>query len=129
MRGLVIITTLAFLFVFNNADAQRYRDKSNLGNDEMVKFIAIKNGDILELNWEISSTRTIKSVELRKGILNAKSVTWETVKKITDDDNKYIVVLPDLGKVFYKLILTDASGQTNEYEPTFKLKKGGIALL
>ncbi len=129
MRGLVIVATLAFLSVFTNADAQRYRNKSNLGNEEMVKFIAMKNGDILELNWVINSTRSIKSVELRKGSLNAKSVTWETVKKITDDDKRYIDYLPDLGKVFYKLILTDASGQTSEYEPTFKLKKGGTALL
>lgn len=129
MRGLVLVLILAFLSVFSNANAQRYRNKSNLGNEEMVKFIAMKNGDILELNWVINSTRIIKTIELRKGSLSAKSIKWETVKQITDDDKKYIDYLPDLGKVFYKLILTDESGKTSEYEPTFKLKKGGTVLL
>ena len=94
----------------------------------MVKFIAMKNGDILEFNWVINSTRVIKSIELRKGYLNSNSVEWKTVKKISEEDKKYIDYLPDLGQVFYKLILTDESGVTSEYEPEFRLKKGGTLL-
>ena len=129
MKGLVLILTLALLSIFSNVEAQRYRNKSNLGNEEMVKFIAMKNGDILEFNWVINSTRVIKTIELRKGILNSNSIEWETVKEITDEDKKYIDYMPDLGQVFYKLILTDESGVSSEYEPEFKLKKGGTALL
>lgn len=95
----------------------------------MVKFIALKNGDIVEFNWVINSTRIIKSIELRKGSLNANSIEWETVKKISDEDKKYVDYLPDLGQVFYKLILTDDNGTTSEYEPEFRLKKDGVALL
>lgn len=51
------------------------------------------------------------------------------MKEITPEDKKYIDYLPDLGKVFYKLILTDDTGKTSEYEPEFKVKKGGTALL
>ena len=79
MKGLFLILTVAMLSVFSNADAQRYRNKSNLGNEEMVKFIAMKNGDILEFNWVINSTRIIKSIELRKGSMNSNSIEWETV--------------------------------------------------
>lgn len=129
MKGLFVIFTLVLLAVFSDADAQRYRNKSNLGGEEMVKFIALKNGDILEFNWVINSTRVIESIELRKGSLNANSIEWETVKKITDEDKKFIDYQPDLGQVFYKLILTDNNGVTSEYEPEFKLKKDGVALL
>ena len=128
MKGFFLILTFALLAVFSNATAQRYRNQNNLGNEEMVKFIAMKNGDILEFNWVINSTRVIKSIELRKGHLNSNSVEWKTVKKISDEDKKYIDYLPDLGQVFYKLILTDESGVTSEYEPEFKLKKGGTLL-
>jgi len=129
MKGLFLILIVLMLSVFTNAEAQRYRNQSNLGNEEMVKFIALKNGDILEFNWVINSTRVIKSIELRKGSMNSNSIEWETVKKISDEDKKYIDYLPDLGKVFYKLILTDANGTTSEYEPEFRLKKDGVALL
>lgn len=128
MKGFFLILTFALLAVFSNATAQRYRNQNNLGNEEMVKFIAMKNGDILEFNWVINSTRVIKSIELRKGHLNSNSVEWKTVKKISDEDKKYIDYLPDLGQVFYKLILTDESGVTSEYEPEFRLKKGGTLL-
>ena len=128
MKGFFLILTFALLTVFSNAAAQRYRNKNNLGNEEMVKFIAMKNGDILEFNWVINSTRVIKSIELRKGHLNSNSVEWKTVKKISEEDKKYIDYLPDLGQVFYKLILTDESGVTSEYEPEFRLKKGGTLL-
>jgi len=129
MKGFFLILTVAFLSIFTSAEAQRYRNKSNLGNEEMVKFIALKNGDIVEFNWVINSTRIIKSIELRKGNINSNSIEWETVKKITDEDKKYIDYLPDLGKVHYKLILTDDNGVTSEYEPEFRLKKDGVALL
>ena len=129
MKGLFLILTVAMLSVFSNADAQRYRNKSNLGNEEMVKFIAMKNGDILEFNWVINSTRIIKSIELRKGSMHSNSIEWETVKKISDEDKKYVDYLPDLGQVFYKLILIDDSGTTSEYDPEFRLKKDGVALL
>ena len=129
MKGLVLILTLASLSIFSNVEAQRYRNKSNLGSEEMVKFIAMKNGDIVEFNWVINSTRIIKSIELRKGFLNSNSIEWETVKKITDEDKKYIDYLPDLGKVYYKLILTDDKGISSEYEPEFQLKDGGTTLL
>ena len=128
MKGFFLILTFALLAVFSNATAQRYRNQNNLGNEEMVKFIAMKNGDILEFNWVINSTRVIKSIELRKGHLNSNSVEWKTVKKISDEDKKYIDYLPDLGQVFYKLSLTDESGVTSEYEPEFRLKKGGTLL-
>ncbi len=95
----------------------------------MVKFIALKNGDVLEFNWMINSTRIIESIELRKGIFNTNSIEWETVKKIKDEDKIYVDYLPDLGQVFYKLILTDNKGVSSEYEPVFRLKKDGIALL
>ncbi|MCG8305940.1 MAG: hypothetical protein MI975_01020 [Cytophagales bacterium] len=128
MKGLLILT-IAFVSVFSNVNAQRYRNQSNLGNEEMVKFIALKNGDIVEFNWIINSTRAIKSIELKKGNVSSNSIEWETVKKITDEDKKYIDYLPDLGKVLYKLILTDESGAISEYEPEFRLKKDGVALL
>jgi hypothetical protein len=128
MKGFFLILTFALLAVFSNATAQRYRNQNNLGNEEMVKFIAMKNGDILEFNWVINSTRVIKSIELRKGHLNSNSVEWKTVKNISEEDKKYIDYLPDLGQVFYKLILTDESGVTSEYEPEFRLKKGGTLL-
>ena len=95
----------------------------------MVKFIAIKNGDILEFNWIINSTRVIKLIELRKGIMNSNSIEWETVKKISEEDKTYIDYMPDLGQVFYKLILTDESGKASEYDPEFKIKKDGSSLL
>ena len=129
MKGLFLLLTLASLSIFSNADAQRYRNKSNLGYEEMVKFIALRDGDIVEFNWVINSTRVIKSIELRKGFLNSNSIEWETVKKITDEDKKYIDYLPDLGKVYYKLILTDDKGVSSEYEPEFQLKDGGTTLL
>jgi len=129
MKGVLLLLTIAFITVFADANAQRYRNQSNLGSEEMVKFIALKNGDILEFNWTINSTRAIKTIELKKGNLGESSVEWETVKEITPEDKKYIDYLPDLGKVFYKLILTDETGKTSEYEPEFKVKKGGTALL
>lgn len=129
MKGLFLLLTIAFVTVATEADAQRYRNQNNLGTEEMVKFIALKNGDILEFNWSINSTREIKSIELKKGNLSSNSIDWVTVKTITDEDKKYIDYLPDLGKVFYKLILTDDTGKTSEYEPEFQVKKGGTALL
>ena len=129
MKGLVLIFTIVLVACFSDANAQRYRNQSNLGTEEMVKFIALKNGDIVEFNWTINSTRAIKSIELKKGNLNATSIEWITVKQITEEDKKYIDYMPDLGKVFYKLILTDETGKVSEYEPEFKVKKGGTALL
>lgn len=129
MRGLFILFTIAFLAIASEADAQRYRNQNNLGTEEMVKFIALKNGDIVEFNWTINSTREIKSIELKKGNFDNNSIDWVTVKEITEEDKRYIDYLPSLGKVFYKLILTDASGKTSEYEPEFKVKKGGTSLL
>lgn len=129
MKGLLLLLTVAFVLVFTEADAQRYRNQNNLGSEEMVKFIALKNGDIVEFNWTINSTREIKTIELKKGNLNSNSIDWVTVKTITDEDKKYIDYLPDLGKVFYKLILTDDAGKTSEYEPEFQVKKGGTTLL
>jgi hypothetical protein len=129
MKGLVLIFTLVLVVFFSDANAQRYRNQNNLGTEEMVRFIALKNGDIVEFNWTINSTRAIKSIELKKGNLNATSIEWITVKQITEEDKKYIDYMPDLGKVFYKLILTDETGKVSEYEPEFKVKKGGTALL
>ena len=129
MKGFFLILTFALVVVFTNANGQRYRNQNNLGSEEMVKFIALKNGDVLEFNWVINSTRSIKTIELRKGSLNSNSVDWQTVKTITSDDKKYIDYLPDLGEVFYKLILTDENGVASEYEPEFRLKKDGTALL
>lgn len=129
MKVFFLIFTIAFISIFSSAEAQRYRNKSNLGSEERVKFIALKNGDIVEFNWSINSTRIIKSIELRKGIVTTDAIDWVTVKKITNDEKKYIDYLPDLGIVQYKLILTDDNGMTSEYEPVFKLKKRGIAIL
>jgi len=129
IKGLFLILTVILLSVFSNADAQRYRNGNNLGGEEMVKFIALKDGDVLEFNWMINSTRIIESIELRKGSFDTNSIEWETVKKITDEDKKYVEYLPDLGQVFYKLILTDNKGVSSEYEPVFRLKKDGVALL
>ena len=129
MKGLFIILSFIFLSIFSSAEAQRYRNQSNLGNEELVRFIAMKNGDIVEFNWVINSTRVIKSIELRKGNVLSNSIEWKTVKQITEEDKKYIDYLPDLGEVHYKLILTDESGKTSEYEPEFRIKKDGTALL
>ena len=129
MKGLILILTLILLSIFSTAEAQRYRNQSNLGNEEMVRFIAMKNGDIVEFNWSINSTRVIKTIELQKGNVSANSIEWITVKQISDEDKKYIDYLPDLGEVHYKLILTDENGKTSEYEPEFRLKKDGTALL
>ena len=129
MKGAILILTFVFMAVFSDADAQRYRNRSNLGSEEMVKFIAMKNGDIVEFNWTINSTRIIKSIELQKGNFSDDRIEWKTVKKIGEEDKKYVDYLPDLGKVFYKLILTDDTGKKSEYEPVFKIKKGGTAML
>ena len=67
MKGFILILTFALAVVFTNAHAQRYRNQNNLGSEEMVKFVALKNGDVLEFNWVINSTRHIKTIELRKG--------------------------------------------------------------
>lgn len=129
MKGLLIFLVFASAAFFNEATAQRYRNENNLGSEEMVKFVALKNGDIVEFNWVINSTREIKSIILKKGNLNSNSVEWVTVKEITQEDKRYIDYLPDLGKVFYKLILTDAAGKVSEYEPEFQVKKGSTSLL
>ena len=129
MKGLELVLTLASLAIFSDAEAQRYRNNSNLGNEEMVKFIAIKNGDILEFNWVINSTRVIKLIELRKGILNDSSIEWETVKKISEEDKRYIDYMPDLGQVFYRLLLTDDDAKISEYELESRFKKDGSTLL
>jgi hypothetical protein len=129
MKGLFILLTIAFISVVADVNAQRYRNENNLGNEEMVRFIAMKNGDIMEFNWKINSTRKIQTIELQKGNLTENSVEWVTVKEITDEDKKYIDYLPDLGEILYKLILTDDTGKTREYEPVFQIKKGGTALL
>ena len=129
MRGQILIFSIMALLAFSHADAQRYRNQSNLGYEEMVKFIAWKNGDIVEFNWEIKSTRNIAHIELKKGNINANSIEWETVKEIKDDEKKYVDYLPDLGKVFYKLIVIDDTGKGIEYDPIFKVKKGATSLL
>ncbi|MCK5277610.1 MAG: hypothetical protein KAK04_03715 [Cyclobacteriaceae bacterium] len=129
MKGLFLLLTLVSLSIFSNADAQRYRNKSNLGYEEMVKFIALRDGDIVEFNWVINSTRVIKTIELRKGNLISNSIEWETVKEISEEDKKYVDYMPDLGQVFYKLILIDDNGTSSEYEPEFRLKKDGTSLL
>ncbi len=129
MRGKILIFSIMAFLAFFHANAQRYRNQSNLGYEEMVKFIAWKNGDIVEFNWEIKSTRNIAIIELKKGNMNANSIEWETVKKIKDDEKKYVDYLPNLGKVFYKLIVIDDAGRGIEYDPIFKVKKGGTSLL
>ncbi len=87
MKNIVGLFLLAFLGIFSQAEAQRYRNQSNLGKAEMVQFVAAKNGDILELNWEINTTRKIKSIELRKGNDTANNTSWETVKEFSDRQN------------------------------------------
>ncbi len=129
MKGLLFALIFISAAFFNEANGQRYRNQNNLGNEEMVKFVALKNGDIVEFNWIINSTREIKSIILKKGNLNSNSVEWITVKEIAAEDKRYIDYLPDLGKVFYKLILTDDSGKVSEYEPEFQVKKGSTSLL
>ncbi|MCK5700069.1 MAG: hypothetical protein KAI29_02915, partial [Cyclobacteriaceae bacterium] len=68
-------------------------------------------------------------IELRKGNLISNSIEWETVKEISEEDKKYVDYMPDLGQVFYKLILIDDNGTSSEYEPEFRLKKDGTSLL
>jgi len=129
MKYAVVLISFFVLFMANDALGQRYRNQPNLGAEEMVKFIALRNGDIVEFNWIINSTRIIKTIELKKGNIEENSVEWITVKTITPEDKKYIDYLPDLGQVFYKLILTDDTGKTSEYEPVFQVKKGETTLL
>ena len=129
MKGTFLFLLIIFCGALTQAHAQRYRNQNNLGVEERVKFIAYKNGDIVEFNWAINSTRDIKSIVLQKGSFDDKDVKWITVKEIKDEDKKYIDYLPDLGKVFYKLILVDGKGKSNEYQPEFKIKKDATALL
>ena len=129
MRGRILIFFIVAFMAFFHANAQRYRNQSDLGYEEMVKFIAWKNGDIVEFNWEIKSTRNISAIELKKGNMQRSSVEWETIKKIKDDEKKYVDYVPNLGKVFYKLIVIDDSGRGIEYDPVFKVKKDGGSLL
>jgi len=129
MKYAVVLISFFMLFMANDVLGQRYRNQPNLGAEEMVKFIALRNGDIVEFNWIINSTRIIKTIELKKGNIEENSIEWITVKTITPEDKKYIDYLPDLGQVFYKLILTDDTGKTSEYEPVFQVKKGETTLL
>lgn len=129
MKYALIFISFLILLLSNDAIGQRYRNQPNLGAEEMVKFVALRNGDIVEFNWSINSTRIIKTIELKKGNIHDNSIEWITVKTITNDDKKYIDYLPDLGQVYYKLILTDDNGKTSEYEPIFQVKKGETTLL
>ena len=125
MKNIVGLFLLAFLGIFSQAEAQRYRNQSNLGKAEMVQFVAAKNGDILELNWQINTTRKIKSIELRKGNDTANSTDWETVKEFSDRQNLYVDYIPSLGRMRYKLVVIDEEGTRSEYDPSFVLSKGG----
>ncbi|MDZ7604947.1 MAG: hypothetical protein U5K79_05020 [Cyclobacteriaceae bacterium] len=129
MKYAVVLFSLFLLFMTNDVFGQRYRNQPNLGAEEMVKFIALRNGDIVEFNWSINSTRIIKTIELKKGNMDENSIEWITVKTITPEDKKYIDYLPELGQVYYKLILIDDAGKTSEYEPVFQVKKGETTLL
>lgn len=129
MKYAVVLISFFILFMAGDVYGQRYRNQPNLGAEEMVKFIALRNGDIVEFNWSINSTRIIKTIELKKGNIEENSIEWITVKTITPEDKKYIDYLPELGQVYYKLILTDEAGKTSEYEPVFQVKKGETTLL
>lgn len=117
------------LLLSGHTYGQRYRNQSSVAQQEVVKFIAQRNGDIVEFNWTINSPRVIKTIELKKGNMTDNSVEWITVKTISAEDKKYIDFLPSLGHVYYKLILTDEAGKTSEYEPEFQVKKGETTLL
>lgn len=123
MKGIIFIVTVLIFSVCSNAEAQRYRNQSNLGSEEMVRFTAMKNGDVLEFTWVVNSTRSIESIELKKGNSGANSmVEWVTVKKVDANEENHIDYLPELGEVLYKLIVTDDQGDVSEYKPQFRLK-------
>lgn len=123
MKGIIFVVTVLIFSVCSNAEAQRYRNQSNLGSEEMVRFTAMKNGDVLEFTWVVNSTRSIESIELKKGNSGPNSmVEWVTVKKINANEENHIDYLPELGEVLYKLIVTDDQGDVSEYKPQFRLK-------
>jgi len=123
MKGFIFIVTVLIFSVCSNAEAQRYRNQSNLGSEEMVRFTAMKNGDVLEFTWVVNSTRSIESIELKKGNSGANSmVEWVTVKKVDANEENHIDYLPELGEILYKLIVTDDQGDISEYKPQFRLK-------
>jgi hypothetical protein len=122
MKGIFFIAVVLFS-ICSSAEAQRYRNQNNLGAEEMVRFTALKNGDVLEFSWVINSTRSIETIELQKGNSDLRSmVEWVTVKKINGNDENHIDYLPQLGEVLYKLIVTDEEGTVSEYKPEFRLK-------
>jgi hypothetical protein len=118
------------VMALQEAVAQRYRTDNDLGNTEMVRFVALKNGDIVEFNWEINSTREIKTIELKKGAMEEGTyrINWKTVKTLSKDDKKYIDYLPDLGQIYYRLTLTASDGTVMDYEPEFRVKNGDSKL-
>ena len=123
MKGIFLIVSVVLLSICSTAEAQRYRNQNDLGTEEMVRFTALKNGDILEFSWVINSTRSIESIELKKGNSNINSmVEWVTVKKINGNEENHIDYVPQLGEVLYKLIVTDEQGDVSEYKPQFRLK-------
>ena len=125
-KGPLVI--LAFLILGMTHQAmQRYRAENNLGTEEIVKFIATKDGDALEFSWQINSTRDIESVVLKKGEFTSKKsnnqLQWKTVKQFGKEVHEYVETVPELGQLNYRLMVVGKDGSVKEYAPTFEVKK------
>jgi len=103
--------------------AQRYSRESSIGGVENVRFVAQRNGGIIEFSWEVRTTRDIVSIELKKGIPDRRDeVQWELMDTLEADKKSYTDFQPRSGKMFYKLVLIDKEGTAREYTPQFGLK-------
>ena len=124
---LVILAFMLFFGITQKVRAQRYRSENNLGTEEMVKFVATKDGDVLEFSWEINTTREIESIVLKKGEFYGKKVNaeikWKTVKQFEKEDHEYVETLPQLGQLNYRLMVVGKDGSVKEYSPTYQVKK------
>jgi len=105
--------------------AQRLKNKSIVGDAEIVHFEASRVGNIIEFTWRINTTRNIVTIEIRKGIperINNDQLDWELLKEVDKGENKCFDYNPDEGQMFYKLILKDINGVSTEYEPKYTVK-------
>jgi len=103
--------------------AQRYSHDNSLGGIENVRFVAERNGGVIEFTWNIQTTREITAVEVRKGIISTdEEIAWEVLKEFNVEESTYVDYDPSTGKLYYKLVLIGSDGTAREYEPKYMVK-------
>ncbi len=114
---------LLFLGTIQESQAQRYSHDNTLGGIENVRFVALRNGGIIEFSWNIQSTREITTVEVMRGQFNDKDeIQWESLRRFDSSESTYVDYDPNSGKMFYKLVLIGKDGNAREYEPKYLVK-------